>query len=347
MAPRFSIGTREIGPEFPPLVIPEIGINHGGNLSVAKAMVEAAWRAGAELVKHQTHAITDEMSDAAKKVLPGNADISIYDVISNAALSEDDEFEMKTYAESLGLIFLSTPFSRSAVDRLERMGVEAYKVGSGECNNIPLLKYIASKGKPMILSTGMNDLASVRTSVAAISAYGVPLALLHTTNIYPTPFHLVRLGAMEELRDTFPNLVVGLSDHTTSNHACLAATALGASILERHFVDTKTRVGPDVSCSMDPTELSQLIEGSALIAQMRGGRKVAAAEEAPTIRFAFATLVALEDIAPGQPFSEKNVAPMRPGTGEIPAAELERVCGCRATAHIPKGAHLARTDVTW
>jgi len=347
MKNHFTIGAREVGPRCPPLVIPEIGINHGGSLAVAKEMVDAAHRAGAEIVKHQTHAIVDEMSDAAKKVIPGNASISIYDVISQAALNEEDERELKEYTESLGMIFLSTPFSRSAVDRLERFGVKAYKIGSGECNNIPLVKYIASKGKPMIISTGMNDLASVRATVRAIESYNVPVALLHTTNLYPTPFNLVRLGAYEELRDAFPGYVTGLSDHTITNHACFAATALGASILERHFTDSKSRPGPDISCSMDPKELEELLYGSRAIAEMRGGTKRAAEEEAPTIRFAFATLVAVKDISVGEAISECNVAPMRPGTGEIPAAELDRVCGLVAAAPIQKGAHLLRSDLSW
>ena len=142
------------------------------------------------------------------------------------------------------MIFISTPFSRAAADRLQRMNVPAYKIGSGECNNYPLLKHIASFGKPMILSTGMNTIESVGKAVAILESARVPYALLHTTNLYPTPPHLVRLGAMVELGKAFPRAVIGLSDHTTDNVACLGAVALGASILERHFTDRMDRVGP-------------------------------------------------------------------------------------------------------
>jgi len=230
-----EINGRKIGPDYPPLVIAEIGINHEGSLKVAKEMIDAAHRAGAECVKHQTHIVEDEMSGAAKKVIPGNAEVSIYEIMERCALNEVDETDLKNYVESKGMIFISTPFSRAASERLERMNVPAYKIGSGECNNYPLLEHIASFGKPVILSTGMNTIESVAKAVAILEKADVPLALLHTTNLYPTPPELVRFGAMTELAEAFPNNVFGLSDHTLTNHACLGAVALGASILERHF----------------------------------------------------------------------------------------------------------------
>ncbi|BAK17700.1 sialic acid synthase [Solibacillus silvestris StLB046] len=157
-----TIGNRKIGDQYNPLVIAEIGINHEGSLKVAKEMVDAAFKAGAEVIKHQTHVVEDEMSPEAKKVIPGNTDISIYEVMERCALSEDDEIELKNYVESKGMIFVSTPFSRAAANRLEKMGVQAYKIGSGECNNYPLIEHIAKFGKPMIVSTGMNDIGSIK-----------------------------------------------------------------------------------------------------------------------------------------------------------------------------------------
>ena len=225
-----EIQGRKIGKDYTPFVIAEIGINHEGSLKVAKEMVDAAHRAGAECVKHQTHIVEDEMSGEAKKVIPGNADVSIYEIMKRCALDEEDEIALKEYVESKGMIFISTPFSRAASERLERMNVSAYKIGSGECNNYPLLEHIASFGKPVILSTGMNTIKSVAKAVAIFDKANVPLALLHTTNLYPTPVHLVRFGAMQELSEAFPKNVFGLSDHTLTNHACLGAVALGASI---------------------------------------------------------------------------------------------------------------------
>ncbi len=339
------IADRKIGKHYPPLVIAEIGINHNGSLQVAKEMVDAAKAGGAEVVKHQTHVVEDEMSPEARKVIPGNADISIYEIMEKSALSESDEIELKRYVESLGMIFLSTPFSRAAADRLERMGVCAYKIGSGECNNLPLLRHIASFGKPMIVSTGMNDIESVEQTVKVLEAAHVPYALLHTTNLYPTPPELVRLGAMVELKENFPNAVIGLSDHTTNNNACLAAVALGASILERHFTDSKERQGPDIVNSMDPEELAQLIQGSREIALMRGGVKEAAAEEQVTIDFAFATVVAIQDIAQGDILSEENIWVKRPGTGEIKAARYEELLGKKVLQDIRKDSHLTWKDI--
>ena len=178
-----KLGGRLIGPAHPPLVIAEIGINHGGSLDVARRMVDAAWSAGAEVVKHQTHVVEDEMSSAAKKVIPGNSTQSIYDIMAACALGEDDERKLKEHVESRGMIFLSTPFSRAAADRLQRMGVVGFKIGSGECNNYPLLKHVAAFGKPIVLSTGMNTLESVAKAVAIFEQSGIPYALLHTTNL--------------------------------------------------------------------------------------------------------------------------------------------------------------------
>jgi N-acetylneuraminate synthase len=242
------------------------------------------------------------------------------------------------------MIFISTPFSRAAADRLQAMDVPAFKIGSGECNNLPLLEHIASFGKPMILSTGMNTLESVRKSVETISKFNVPLALLHTTNLYPTPYNLVRLGAMQQLMETFPGIPVGLSDHTVSNHACFAAVALGASILERHFTDTMDRSGPDIICSMDESETAELIKGSNLIFQMRGGKKEPAKEEKVTSDFAFATVVAIKDIMEGELFTKENIWVKRPGTGQVLAEKYNEVLGKNSKNFIQKDQHLKFVD---
>jgi N-acetylneuraminate synthase len=342
---RLQIGSRLIGPDYPPLVIVEIGINHEGSLKTAYELVDAAWRAGAEVIKHQTHVVEDEMSQEARKVIPGNTDVSIYEVMERCALSEEDEIKLQKYVESKGMIFISTPFSRAAADRLQRMDVAAFKIGSGECNNYPLIEHIASFGKPMIVSTGMNDMPSVRKTVAILEEYDVDYALLHTTNLYPTPSHLVRLGAMEELQNEFPEVNIGLSDHTTSNLACLAAVALGATILERHFTDRMDRPGPDIVNSMDPIALKELIIGSAEIVKMRGGKKEAAPEEQVTIDFAFATVVSIKPIKKGETLSKDNVWVKRPGTGEISADDYKAILGKTAAEDIDNDVHLTWADI--
>lgn len=342
----FKIENRNIGIDYPPLVIAEIGINHNGSLDIAKKMVDAAIAAGIEVIKHQTHVIDDEMSPEAKKVIPGNSSKSIYQIMKECSLNEEDETELKAYVEKKGRIFISTPFSRAAAERLERMDVQAYKIGSGECNNYPLIEHISSYGKPIILSTGMNDIEDIRVAVEIFRKSNVPFALLHTTNIYPTPNHLVRLGAMSQLQEEFPDAVVGLSDHTTTNHACLGAVALGASILERHFTDSMKREGPDIVCSMDPNAASDLITGSQILFDERGGIKGPVKEEAATIDFAFATVVTIAPIKAGEKFTKDNIWVKRPVTGKIKAIEFNNIIGKTANNDISKDIHLLPDDVS-
>ena len=344
MNPHIEIAGRKIGPDFPPLVIAEIGINHEGSLAVAKQMVDAAKRAGVEVVKHQTHIVADEMSSAAKKVIPGNATVSIYEIMERCSLNEADELELKNYVESNGMIFISTPFSRAAADRLRKFDVPAYKIGSGECNNYPLLEHIASFGKPVILSTGMNTIESVRKAVAIFYKHHIPLALLHTTNLYPTPIHLVRFGAMTQLHAAFPDKVFGLSDHTLNNNACLGAVALGASILERHFTDTMQRNGPDIVCSMDEKATSELIISSNELWQMRGGIKEPAQEEQVTIDFAFATVCSIAKILKGEKLTKENIWVKRPGTGKILAEHFDSLLGKKALRNIENDEQLDYFD---
>ena len=345
MNPEFSISGRKIGVDQEPLVIAEIGINHEGSLETAYEMVDAAVLAGAEVIKHQTHVVEDEMSGDAKKVIPGNADVSIYEIMARCALNEEDEIKLKEYVESKGAIFISTPFSRAAAERLERMGIQAYKIGSGECNNYPLLELVASYGKPIILSTGMNDMASIEKSVSILRKHCVPFCLLHCTNVYPTPDRLIRLGGVEELAKSFPDAVVGLSDHSVDNLACLGAVAVGASVLERHFTDKKDRPGPDIECSMDIDECAELIEQSKRMKKMRGGKKGPVEEEQVTIDFAYASVVAIADIKEGDTFSENNLWVKRPGTGDWMAEDFENLIGKVATVDISSDTQLKKSDV--
>lgn len=345
MNPYIDIEGRKIGQDYPPLVIAEIGINHEGSLQVAKEMVDAAHRAGAEVVKHQTHIVEDEMSGAAKKVIPGNADVSIYEIMERCALNEEEELELKNYVESKGMIFISTPFSRAAAERLKKFNIPAYKIGSGECNNYPLLEHIASFGKPVILSTGMNTIESIQKAVAIFDKHKVPVALLHTTNLYPTPIHLVRFGAMMEMHNAFPDKVFGLSDHTLNNNACLGAVALGASILERHFTDHMSRTGPDIVCSMDEQACRELIINSAEMALMRGGTKQPAKEEQVTIDFAFATVCSITNIKKGEIFSKDNIWVKRPGTGKILAEKFNDILGKVASRDINNDEQLTWEDI--
>ncbi len=341
----FSLGGRKIGFNYPPLVIAEIGINHNGSLKNAIHLADKAIDAGVEVIKHQTHVVEDEMTAEAQSVIPGNSDKSIYQIMKECALNESDERALKDHVESRGKIFISTPFSRAAADRLESMGVCGYKIGSGECNNYPLIKHIAEFGKPIILSTGMNDIDSIKPAVQIMREKKIPYALLHTTNIYPTPNHLVRLGGMSELQHNFKDAIVGLSDHTVSNHACFGAVALGACILERHFTDSMNRKGPDIINSMDPNAACELINGANILFEERGGSKGPVEEELPTIKFAFASVVTIKEIKEGETFSIDNLWVKRPGTGDILAEDFESILGKKASKDIQTDVQLCLDDI--
>ena len=338
-----KIAGRSIGGDHVPFVIAEIGINHEGSFEKAVRMVDDAYNAGCECVKFQSHVVEDEM--IPNDVVPGHCTETIWDIMKRCALSYDEEERLKRYVESKGMIYLCTPFSRAAAVRLEQLRVHAFKIGSGECNNYPLIKHIAAYGKPVILSTGMNDLASIAPAVAILREAGVPFALMHCTSLYPTPYQAVRLGALSQLSESFPDAVIGLSDHSVGNYACYAAVALGARILEKHFTSDKSWPGPDIALSIDPAELADLIRGSQAVFQALGGGKTILAEEQPTIDFAYACVVAIRDIASGEMLTNENIWVKRPGTGEIKAAHFETLLGKHAVRPVPKDAQLRWTDV--
>ncbi|MDR5651585.1 N-acetylneuraminate synthase family protein [Ruixingdingia sedimenti] len=340
-----QIAHRTLSPDHPPLVIAEIGINHGGDLSVAKEMVRLAAAAGCECVKHQTHFLDDEMTDEAKAIFPPNADVSIWEVMARCALSADDEVALKDYAESLGLIYISTPFSRKAADFLYEIGVPAFKIGSGEADNLPLIRHIARFGKPVILSTGMQTIESIRASVAILDAAGVDYALLECTNLYPSPPEIVSLRGVSDLKAAFPRAVVGFSDHSIGPEMALASVALGACILERHFTDTRYRKGPDIVNSMDPAELRLMVDRSREIWTAARNPKQRTAPEEDVYRFARGSVVADADLPAGHVITESDIWARRPGSGEIPAYDFDKVVGRRLTRAVTRNTQLKWGDL--
>jgi sialic acid synthase SpsE len=338
-----TIDRYHIGEEFPPFVIAEAGINHEGDVRKAVEMVDAAAAAGADCIKFQCHITESEM--VKTNMCPGNISAEpLWDIIKRCELTEEEERKVQARCKDRGILFLSTPFSREASDRLEMMGVHAYKIGSGECNNLPLIEHIARKGKPIILSTGMNDLQSVRRSVAIIKEFDVPLILTHCTSMYPTPYSRVRLGAITELKQAF-NVPVGLSDHSLGIYTCLGAVALGASVLEKHFTISREWPGPDISLSITPDELKDLVKGARAIFEARGGSKSVLDEEQPVIDFAYASVCTIRDVKKGDVFSLDTVWAKRPGTGEIHASKLKMVLGRKAAHDIPFDKLLTWNDI--
>lgn len=338
MSRNFNIGDREVGDNLSPLVIAEIGINHDGDFEKAKQMVNDAFESGAECVKFQCHIIDDEM--IPNDVVPSNANESIWNMMKRCSFSKEKEIALKKYTEDLGMIYLSTPFSRAAANRLDEMDICAYKIGSGECNNFPLISHIASFGKPVILSTGMNDMNSISKSVDILKKANVDYAIMHVTSMYPTPYDQVRLRVITELKNKFPDIIIGLSDHSFRNYTCFAAISLGASILEKHFTSDKNWSGPDIPISITPEELKDLIVGSKAIFNSLKGKKSILDGEKETAKFAYASVVAIRDIAKGDYFSEENIWVKRPGTGQIKAEFFDSIINKKSTRKMEKNQQL-------
>lgn len=333
--PEFKIGHRWIGDGHPPLVIAEAGIHHGGDMERARMLIDEARWAGAEVVKFQTHIPGAEMTDAH----PWRP------TIATAALTHKQELELKCFAEHRGMKFLSTPFSLPAVDRLGTLGVDAIKIGSGECSHLQLVEHAARLGKPVIMSTGMHSMAEVRESVAVLRDSGVPFALLHCTSEYPTQYRNVRLGAMKDLRDEFPDAVIGLSCHSLGIYTALAAVALGASIIEKHFKARQPWNGPDAEVSLTAYELRDLINGARVIHDASGGIKAGRLPcEADTARLALHCVATRGEVREGQALDRNNTELLR-APGGIPASAWESVIGRKVKRHLPASCRITEADL--
>lgn len=339
---RIELGSRFIGDDEPPFVIAEVGINHEGEFEKAVALVDAAVGAGADCVKFQSHITEAEMIPTDMK--PGKiSDERLWDIIKRCELTADEEVAVKRYCDQKGILYLCTPFSREAADRLEAIGVVGFKIGSGECNNLPLIRHVARKGRPMIVSTGMNDLPSVRATVGVIREAGCPFMLMHCTSAYPTPYKHVRLGAIGQIRQEF-GVPVGLSDHSIGIYTCIAAVAVGACALEKHFTISREWPGPDMPISIEPHELSEMVRGTGAVYLARGGAKTVLPIEQPVIDFAYASVVTIGDVKSGEALTLDNVWVKRPGTGPIHARDLERVLGRTTTRDLAPDMQIAPSD---
>jgi len=340
-----KIGNRKIGDNFKPFIICELGINHHGSLKIAKKMADLAFKAGADAIKNQSHILSEEMIPAAKKIKPTNADSSIYDVIKKNLMTFEDEKKLKIYVEKKKLIYLSTPFSLEAAKKLKAINIKAFKIGSGECNNIPLIKEIIKYKKPIILSTGMNDIKSIKKTVHVLKRSKAKFALLHCISEYPANIKKLKLDFIKVLKKKFPNIVIGYSDHAQGVIPCISAMAKGASIIEKHFTDSKKRYGPDIICSMDPVELNFLKKSANDIFYSNGKNKKISSIEKKTAKFAFSSVVSTKNILPGEKFTKGNIWVKRPGTGYFKAASFYKILGKKAKKPILKDNFIKKNDV--
>jgi sialic acid synthase SpsE len=319
------IGDITVGDGHAPMVIAEVGINHNGDVEKALAMVRAAKSAGATCIKFQTHNTPMEMIHT--DMTPGKISSEpLWDIIKRCELSEVEERQVKKLCDDLGILFLSTPFSREAADQLAELGVPAYKIGSGEITNLPLIEHVARKGKPMIISTGMTELDEVAQTVDLVKSVGVPLILMQCTSTYPTAYKDVKLGAIEVLRQRF-GVPVGLSDHSIGIYTALGAVAKGACVLEKHFTISRSWPGPDQGLSIEPDELRELAIGADAIYQASGAEKRIIEQEKPVLGFARASVVVIKPIAAGERVTKDNIWVKRPANGEIPAKDFDKVLG--------------------
>ena len=342
----FKINSLEVSLKSKPIVLPEIGINHNGSLETAFKIVDAAKRAGAKIIKHQTHIPNDEMSEEAKKIKPGNSKKNIFKIIESSSLDEEKEYKLLQYVKSKKMIFISTPFSRLAVDRLVKFKVPAFKIGSGEMSNFPLLEYICKFKKPLLVSTGMHSLSEVFKTYNFLKKKKIKFSFLHTTNLYPSKDHYLRLNSITEMRKKFPEIPIGISDHTPDLLSSIIGVSLGAKIIEKHFIYDKKKVfGPDINASIDEKQLKDLINIVDRTCKQLKGKKSRLKEEQVTRNFAFASVISLKEIKKGEKFSKKNLWVRRPGTGYFNSDQLLKLYGKVAKKKIKENTQLKKKDV--
>ena len=317
-----SIGKHQISLRSRPLICSEIGINHNGNVEDAEALIRMSAEAGADLVKLQTHIVDAEMlpsGPTADYVGEG-----FYDLIKRCQLTYDDHLRLQRLSDSLGITFFSTPFSKEAVEWLDRLGVPAFKFGSGELTNIPLLRHAARKGKPLILSTGMSTLGEVRDTVEAIWSINQQIILTNCASVYPANYSDIRLLGIQQLREIVP--LVGQSDHSQGIATALGAVALGAIYIEKHTGIDRNWPGPDQKASILPDELKRLVVESRQIWEAMQERGPVLEGERPVAAMAHHSVVTIAPMKAGDPFTLDNLWVKRPGNG-IPASAYDSILG--------------------
>ncbi|MGE5628575.1 MAG: N-acetylneuraminate synthase [Solirubrobacterales bacterium] len=329
-------------------IIAEAGVNHNGDVNIAKELVEAAAKAGADAVKFQTFKAENLVTKNAPKAnyqekTTGKG--SQFEMLKNLELSYQDHLLLKKYCEEKGILFISTPFDFESVDILEELNIPIYKIGSGDLTNIPLLRYIAKLRKPMIISTGMANLGEIETAIEAVNNVGnSQISLLHCTSNYPASYESVNLKAMITLKNAF-NLPIGYSDHTEGIEIPLAAVAMGAEIIEKHFTLDKNMEGPDHKASLNPVELKQMVQSIRNIERAIGnGIKKPYNSEENTKIAARKSIVAKVNIKKGEVISYKNVDFKRPGTGISPEY-IDFIIGKKALCDIDQDGFISFSNI--
>ncbi len=343
---KIKIADRVVGEGEPCFIIAEAGVNHNSDINLAKKLIEVAKDAGADAVKFQTftaeNMVTRKADKAEYQKSTTGAEESQYEMLKKLELSEEDFKDLFAYAADKGITFLSSPFDKGSVDLLETLGVTAFKIASGEITNFPLLSYIARKKKPLILSTGMCTIDEIEEALEVLrSERAEEVILLHCVTSYPAKIEDMNLRVMETLRNVF-KLPVGLSDHTLGVTIPIAAVALGACVIEKHFTLDKNLRGPDHRASLEPDELRQMVVAIRDVEKALGdGVKKPTKQEEENQRVVGRSIVAKVDIPEGTIITEEMLDVKRPGIG-IEPGHIEEIIGATAKVDIK------RNDViTW
>lgn len=309
-------------------IIAEAGVNHNGNMELAKKMVDKAKEAGADYIKFQTfqpEKLVSKYADKAEyqKKTTGSEESQL-EMLKKLALTQEDFRELKDYCKEAGIGFISTPFDLESIDFLERLDMDFWKVPSGEITNLPYLIKIAKTGRPIVMSTGMCQMEEIEEALTWLKKSGAgEITLLHCNTQYPTPMEDVNLNAMQSLRRQF-QLPVGYSDHTQGIEVPIAAVALGATVIEKHFTLDQTMEGPDHMASLAPEELTAMVRGIRNIEKALGdGEKGVTPSEMANRTVARKSIVAAGSIRKGEPFTETNLTVKRPGNGISPMSWFE------------------------
>lgn len=343
-----DIAGRRLGPSNPVFVIAEAGVNHNGDVGLAHRLVDVAANSGADAVKFQTFdpktLVSPKAGMAAYQVENTGRVVSQAEMLAELVLPREAHRELSDHAAERGILFLSSPFDEASGDFLDELGVPAFKLGSGELTNHPLLAHLAAKGKPLIVSTGMADMIEVDGALAAIQAGGAPpVCLLHCVTSYPASADDANLGALHTMQAAF-GLPVGFSDHTEGIHVSLAAVALGACAIEKHFTLDRSMPGPDHRASLMPEELSMLVSQIRALELARGdGEKRPRPAELSLIAPARKSLHAARDLPSGHVLIAADVVALRPGNG-IPPSRLAALVGRKMARAVVNGAMLEEAD---
>lgn len=346
------IGNRLVGPDQPCFIVAEAGVNHNGDMHLAHRLIDAAAEAGAGAVKFQSfiteELVTPEAPKAGYQVETTGEPGSQYKMLKALELSADQQAELKAHCEQTGILYLCTPYEKMSIDMLDRMGVAAFKIASTDTTNIPFLRYVAGKGRPVILSTGMSTLGEVEQAVNTLRAGGLDgkIVILHCTSEYPAPVSDVNLRAILTMQQAF-GCPVGFSDHTPGIGASPWAVAVGACVIEKHFTLDRNMVGPDHRASLEPDELVTLVRTVRDVeAALGDGIKRPTPSELPNKPLMQKSLVARRSIRSGETITSDDLTCKRPGFGLAPSW-FDRVVGKRAAMDIPKDGVLTLSSVDW